>query len=974
MTDNKKKAPGAPPKAKLDFSIRLVMGIAGLSLLGMVAALSVAGVMARDGMQAGAIGMASRDQAIYAGEIDAWLGAAARTVYTLAIALEALPDGESFQRIAETLLARHDFLENVFIGFSDGRVINGAGWQAPEGWLGTDRPWYRAAREAGEGRVAITDPYVSHASGNIAVAMAVLSPDLGGIGAAVGAAISMEAILARISERPAPGGGRAILASMDGRVIAHSGYRAGPEAWERSLLDAPGGGLILSAIASGEMAGSFDDPELGRARFLAAPLASADWALIAVFPADAARSPALRGLAAAGGALAALLAGLFVFAAFFAAYVAKSIEERRGSEERLGIIIDNMPMVSNISGRDSRIIECNEEALRLFGLRDKREYMDRFFELQPEFQPDGQNSMEKARAMEDIAFEAGQNRFEWMHRRMDGEPLPCEVTLARVKWNGEDQLLSFVRDLREFHEAQRRERRIHERMRLMLDATPLIIEFWDNSLGFVDCNKTALDFYGFQTKEAYRDRMRGGIPGFQPGGEPSAGEWKRRLGSIAEGGCDRFEFRSVKRGGQRVSLEVVGYRAMFGGEQVIVTCGKDVTQLKETEERMREAEERLQLMLDGAPISCYLIDKDFRAIDCNRETLNLFDFAGKAEGIEKFREIFSRYRSDKLRSHFDRAIRNGQERFEWVLQKPSEGGYIPCEIAFVRFSHRGEDVVAAYIFDQRVLKEMLWERRRVESAEEHSRAKSRFLARMSREIRTPVTAILDISEIQLQDRALPPGAAAAFGKIQGSAGMLLQIVGDILDLSQIEAGSLAIEEAEYDVAAMIREAAQARPESPGGGKVEFRASVDERLPAFLIGDEPRVRQIIGSLLSNAFSHTSSGSVELSVQREPRLEEGGITLFVGIRDTGRGMTPEQIDELYSERASLSGRESPYSGGAGLGMPIACSLARMMGAQISVESEPGKGTSVAARIPQKAAGPAALGKAARKICDEIARGRA
>jgi len=131
--------------------------------------------------------------------------------------------------------------------------------------------------------------------------------------------------------------------------------------------------------------------------------------------------------------LAALLIALFVFTMFFVSHLTKSMEERKTSEERLRILIDNMPLVANISGRDSSVIECNEEAPRVFGLRDKREYMERFFELQPRLQPDGRESMEKALEMDAIAFEKGHHRFEWMHQSATGEPIPCEVTLVRVR-------------------------------------------------------------------------------------------------------------------------------------------------------------------------------------------------------------------------------------------------------------------------------------------------------------------------------------------------------------------------------------------------------------------------------------------------------------------------------------------------------------------------------------------------------------
>jgi len=524
--------------------------------------------------------------------------------------------------------------------------------------------------------------------------------------------------------------------------------------------------------------------------------------------------------------------------------------------------------------------------------------------------------------------------------------------------------------MREFHRARTVEQKINKRVRLMLDAAPLVIEFWDKDCNLVDCNQTALDFYGFSSKGEHGTRWADNQPEFQPDGTPTKAEWERHLREIFEGDFDSFDFAAKKMTGESVFLEIAGCRTKFNDEPVVVTYSSDVTKLKKTMQMMREVEERMQLMLDGAPIACYLINKDFEAIDCNKETLNLFDFESKPEGVEKFREIFSRYRFDKLKKHFDKALQAGAERFEWILQKPNEGGYIPCDIAFIRFSHKGEYVVAAYIFDLRVLK---GERQRVETAEEHSRAKSRFLAKISKEIRTPITAILDISEVQLQNRPLASNVEGALTKIQGSAGMLLQIVNDILDLSQIEAGNMTLTQEEYEVAGMIGNVVQTHLMYMGSKKIEFRMEVDEQIPAFLVGDEVRIKQIVNNLLSNAFKYTVAGSVELSIQCQNAMD-GFVTLVVSVRDTGQGMTPEQIDELYSEYTRFNERENRSAKGTGLGMPIVYSLAQMMDAQIKVESESGKGTNVVVRIPQKIASRDVLGRKAvddlLKMADEIA----
>ena len=252
----------------------------------------------------------------------------------------------------------------------------------------------------------------------------------------------------------------------------------------------------------------------------------------------------------------------------------------------------------------------------------------------------------------------------------------------------------------------------------------------------------------------------------------------------------------------------------------------------------------------------------------------------------------------------------------------------------------------------------------MEHAEESNRAKTRFLARMSHEIRTPITAVLGISEIQLRSPDMPPVTEEAFAKIHDSANMLLGIVNDILDFSKIESGKMGLVNSEYEVSSLVSDATQLHMVYLEHKNIAFRMWVDENLPAALIGDELRIRQIMNNLLSNAFKYTVSGSVELSLSREDS-QEGYIALVISIRDTGLGVTKEQLSALKAniDYTRFHERENPSASGTGLGIAIVYSLAQMMGAEINIESEVGKGTHVVVRIPQKTvSGSELLGKEA------------
>jgi signal transduction histidine kinase len=252
----------------------------------------------------------------------------------------------------------------------------------------------------------------------------------------------------------------------------------------------------------------------------------------------------------------------------------------------------------------------------------------------------------------------------------------------------------------------------------------------------------------------------------------------------------------------------------------------------------------------------------------------------------------------------------------------------------------------------------------VVSAESANRSKSTFLARMSHEIRTPLNAILGISTIQLQDESLSSVIKEAFTKIFISSDLLLGIINDILDMSKIEAGKLDFFNIQYDVAGMINDTVFLNMIKYEHKPIKFILNVDENVPSALVGDEMRIKQILNNLLSNAFKYTASGEVELAVSAEipkedPREKR---TLVFHVRDTGQGMTEEQVGKLFDEYSRFNLESNRTIEGTGLGMSILKNLIQMMNGNISAESKPGKGSLFTVRLLQDYNGSPALGREA------------
>jgi CheY-like chemotaxis protein/anti-sigma regulatory factor (Ser/Thr protein kinase) len=163
---------------------------------------------------------------------------------------------------------------------------------------------------------------------------------------------------------------------------------------------------------------------------------------------------------------------------------------------------------------------------------------------------------------------------------------------------------------------------------------------------------------------------------------------------------------------------------------------------------------------------------------------------------------------------------------------------------------------------------------------------------------------------------------------------------------------------EYDVASLVSDAAQLHLVYTERKNIAFHISADPNLPARMIGDVLRIRQIVMNLLSNAFKYTQEGDVHLELVRE--TGEQGVVLMIRIRDTGLGMSAAQLAQLRNEYVRHHTEESPSVQGTGLGIPIVYSMVQLMGADMDFQSARGEGTTVTVRIPQECAGAEVLGE--------------
>jgi signal transduction histidine kinase/CheY-like chemotaxis protein/ABC-type amino acid transport substrate-binding protein len=245
-----------------------------------------------------------------------------------------------------------------------------------------------------------------------------------------------------------------------------------------------------------------------------------------------------------------------------------------------------------------------------------------------------------------------------------------------------------------------------------------------------------------------------------------------------------------------------------------------------------------------------------------------------------------------------------------------------------------------------------------DEARNASDAKSRFVANMSHEMRTPMNVIVGLTDLLIEEDSTPDDTKETLRKINTAGNTLMGLINDVLDISKIEAGKLELTPVQYDLASLLNDIVTLNIIRIGNKPIKFNLDVSEDLPASLLGDDLRVKQILNNLLSNAFKYTREGSVVLGFDCERVGDNVWASFYV--RDTGIGIRKEDIPKLFTDYNQVDTRANRKIEGTGLGLSISKKFVELMGGEITVESEHGKGTTFRARIRQGFVDDRAIGK--------------
>jgi PAS domain S-box-containing protein len=374
----------------------------------------------------------------------------------------------------------------------------------------------------------------------------------------------------------------------------------------------------------------------------------------------------------------------------------------------------------------------------------------------------------------------------------------------------------------------------------------------------------------------------------------------------------------------------------------------DITGVKQAEQAIQESEQRLRVIAEAAPMAVLIVTFDDGVIRyANQRFSEMFGLVGSAALGAQAKAL---YANPQHRERFIGALtEHGHVEGMEMLFKRAGGEEFWALMASQRVQFDGRPAMITGLADISDRKRMEGElHKAIWASEQATRAKSNFVASMSHELRTPLNAIIGYSEILLEDAqsAGRESETADLCKIQDAGKHLLGLIDNILDLSKIEAGKMTLYLETFELGPMIDSvAATVTPLAKKTGNALVVKCVDEL--GTIHSDLTKVRQILFNLLSNACKFTRNGTITLTVLRDPN--EAGDWIEFEVGDTGIGMTPDQQAKVFEAFTQADESTARTYGGTGLGLAITKSFCRLMGGDVTLTSEAGKGTTFVVRLP-------------------------
>jgi len=407
----------------------------------------------------------------------------------------------------------------------------------------------------------------------------------------------------------------------------------------------------------------------------------------------------------------------------------------------------------------------------------------------------------------------------------------------------------------------------------------------------------------------------------------------------------------LANGVDRIHVVTAALVVIFGAAMWVVNTRGHVTligylittaRLRLSEEEATRRRANLESLLRSAPIAIAVVGADGAVEEINPGFESLFGYSPAEAVGRQINDLIVPATDRQVGVALEEAAHRGETVTVEVVRVHKQGHPIPVHVTAARLESAGGErgVLALYedITPQRRVEAAMREAR--DAAEHSAQARAAFLANMSHEIRTPMNAVLGLVEIVL-DSDLPAPQRRSLELVRSSAEGLLSLLNDILDFSKIEAEHLELEHIAFDLPKLVHGTASLLAVRAREKGVELITDVPADVPTLVRGDPTRLRQVLTNLIGNAIKFTERGEVVVRVRAAP-AGAAGVPVEFEVRDTGIGIPAHQLQQIFAEFTQADASMTRRYGGTGLGLAIAKRLVLLMGSDLAVTSDVGRGS--------------------------------
>jgi two-component system sensor histidine kinase/response regulator len=406
--------------------------------------------------------------------------------------------------------------------------------------------------------------------------------------------------------------------------------------------------------------------------------------------------------------------------------------------------------------------------------------------------------------------------------------------------------------------------------------------------------------------------------------------------------------------GIEVSLSLSPIPNAAGQLAAVSAIARDVAATKKAEHDLRASEKRYRLLFERNQAGILCTTPQGRILDCNGALATMLGYDSPADLLGRNATDF--YCRSEARKHMLHELmsQNALTNLEVELRRKDDSRF--WVIANMTVVEHDSDavVIESTLLDITYRKRVEAQLREAkEAAEAASQTKSEFLANMSHEIRTPMNGVIGMTELLL-DTPLTPEQREYLSIVAASGRSLLAIINDVLDFSKIEAHKLDLHNSSFDLRSNIDTTLQEFRLRAAQKELRLACHIEPDVPARVVGDPVRIRQILVNLVGNAIKFTGHGGVTVRVSRVGQAE-GSIDLQLSVSDTGMGIAPEKQKVIFDPFTQADNSTTRQFGGTGLGLAITVQLVGLMGGTVRLESEVGKGSTFHVTVRLGAAEP-------------------